>query len=280
MTDLAEALAGWAPEPAETTETIMAGPAVGLAGLLDGEPPGDLLPPLWHWLYFLDRPAQSELGPDGHRATGPFVPPVPGLRRMHAGGRITYQAPVQCCYDINRRSELAGWKIRQGRSGELLFVTLRHSFSHEGTPVLTEEQDLVYRRGPAPGGAAEPAPADPGFPWRMPVTADPVLLFRFSALTYNSHRIHYDAAYATAVEGHPGLVVQGPLQAILCLELLRRHLPGRAVAELTFRARSPLYAGDLFVVAGGLSGTGTCELRVTGPGGHEAMTVTVHLRGT
>jgi hydroxyacyl-ACP dehydratase HTD2-like protein with hotdog domain len=303
VTDLSLSLAldEWAPEPVESVETITSGPAVALAGVLDTEPPvtgpGDPLPPLWHWLYFLDRPAQRELGPDGHPAAGRFTPPVQGLRRMHAGGRVTYQAPhtsqsaIRCGDELVRRSELADWRIRQGRSGELLFVTLRHSFRRAGTLVAAEEQDLVYRSGPAPGSLPDSASAVPDFEWRLDVTPDPVLLFRFSALTYNSHRIHYDAAYATGVEGHPGLVVQGPLLAILCLEVVRHHLPGRSVTELAFRARSPLYAGDLLTVSGGPSdgglsdgglsdgghAGGECELRVTGPRGREAMTARARL---
>jgi 3-methylfumaryl-CoA hydratase len=281
---LSAALAAWAPEPAETIETIEAAPAVALAGLLDNDPPvtrpGDPLPPLWHWLYFLDRPAQRELGPDGHPAAGRFMPPIPQRRRMYAGGRVTYQAPIRCGDELARRSELAGWKIRPGRTGPLLFVTVRHRFSRGDIPVVTEEQDLVYRSGPAPGPSASPAPEAPDDgpegPWRMELTTDPVLLFRFSALTYNAHRIHYDAKYATAVEGHPGLVVHGPLLAILGMDLLRRNLPGRTVADLTFRARSPLYAGDLVTVDGGERG-GECHLRVTGPHGHEAMTMQARL---
>jgi hydroxyacyl-ACP dehydratase HTD2-like protein with hotdog domain len=289
---LSAALAGWAPEPAEAAEVIAAPPAVALAGLLDTEPPvtrpGDPLPPLWHWLYFLDRPAQRELGPDGHPAEGRFMPPIPRRRRMYAGGRVTYQAPIRCGDELTRRSELAEWKIRPGRTGELLFVTVRHSFRRGDIPVATEEQDLVYRSGPPPGPPADPAPGapaapvpeapagGPGEPWRLELTADPVLLFRFSALTYNAHRIHYDAAYATAVEGHPGLVVHGPLLAILSLELPRRHRPGRPVADLAFRARSPLYAGDRMTVAGGVR-DGECSVRVTGPRGHDAMTMQARL---
>jgi len=282
---LSAALAAWAPEPDETTETITAPPAAALAGLLDTEPPvtrpGDPLPPLWHWLYFLDRPAERELGPDGHPAAGRFMPPIPQRRRMYAGGRVTYQAPIRCGDELARRSELAEWKIRSGRTGELLFVTVRHSFRRGDILVATEEQDLVYRSGPATGSPASPAPPEapaggPDQPWRMELTTDPVLLFRFSALTYNAHRIHYDAAYATAVEGHPGLVVHGPLLAVLCMELPRRNLPGRPVADLAFRARSPLYAGDPVTVAGGERG-GECSVRVTGPRGRDAMTMQARL---
>jgi 3-methylfumaryl-CoA hydratase len=250
--------------------------------------PGDPLPPLWHWLYFLDRPAERELGPDGHLASGPFMPPIPRRRRMFAGGRVTWHAPVRCGDELTRRRELAGWTIRRGRSGELLFVTVRDTLSRDGGLVVTEEQDLVYRSSPAepeaglpsappppPPAAAAPAAAPDG-PWQFRLTADPVLLFRFSALTYNAHRIHYDAAYATGVEGHPGLVVHGPLLAVLMLELPRRHLTGRPVAGLTFRARSPLHAGEAFTVSGGRRGS-ECELRVTAPAGHDAMTAQARL---
>jgi 3-methylfumaryl-CoA hydratase len=282
------------PAPAEQDEVIAAGPAVALAGLLDVEPPasepGDPLPPLWQWLYFLDRPAQRELGPDGHPASGRFMPPIPGRRRMYAGGRASYRAPLRIGDTLTRRSELAGWTTREGRTGQLLFVTVRHVFSRDGAAVATEEQDLVYRSSPAGPPASSPAPAaaagpaadsgtaarQPDGPWRLRLTADPVLLFRFSALTYNAHRIHYDTAYATAVEGHPGLVVHGPLLALLCLELPRRHLPGRPVAELSFRARSPLYAGEAITVTGGQRDD-ECQLRVTTAAGTDAMTAQVRL---
>jgi hydroxyacyl-ACP dehydratase HTD2-like protein with hotdog domain len=315
--ELSALLARWAPEPAEVTELITAEPAVALAGLLDAESPvsgpGDAIPPLWHWLYFLDRPAQRDLGPDGHPAQGRFMPPIPRRRRMYAGGRVSYLSPLRCGDQITRRSELAGWRIRPGRSGELLFVTVRHTFRRDGVPVASEEQDLVYRSAPAPAGqlpagpvpaAAPPAATSPdagratspaaGTPaaagpharvtpvsdaagsWELQVVTDPVMLFRFSALTYNAHRIHYDAQYATSVEGHPGLVVHGPLIALLCLELPRRHRPGRLVPELSFRARSPLYAEQLLTVTGRPRDDG-CEMRVTAPDGTEAMTATGRL---
>jgi hydroxyacyl-ACP dehydratase HTD2-like protein with hotdog domain len=284
--DMAARLAGWAPEATETTETIAAGPALALAGMLDCEPPvtrpGDPIPPLWQWLYFLDRPAQRELGPDGHPAAGQFMPPIPGRRRMYAGGQVSYQAPIRCGDRVTRRSELANWTVRAGRSGELLFVSVRHIFTRGREILATEEQDLVYRSGPGPAAraataqpaAAQPATAQPAAPaasWHLRLMADPVLLFRFSALTYNSHRIHYDTGYATAVEGHQGLVVHGPLLALLCAELPRRHLPARRLSRFSFRARSPLYCGEELAVSGGLRGDG-CTLRVSAPDGTEALT--------
>lgn len=290
---MAARLAGWAPEAAEVTETIAAGPALALAGMFDCEPPvtgpGDPIPPLWQWLYFLDRPAQRELGPDGHPAASQFMPPIPGRRRMYAGGRVSYQAPIRSGDRVTRRSELANWTVRTGRTGELLFVSVRHIFSRGREILATEEQDLVYRSGPATGPAArtvtaqpapaqsataQPAPVQPAAPaasWHLRLMADPVLLFRFSALTYNSHRIHYDTGYATAVEGHPGLVVHGPLLALLCAELPRRHLPARRLSRFSFRARSPLYCGEELAVSGGLRGDG-CTLRVSAPDGTEALT--------
>ena len=278
MTRISKMIAGWAPGPAEATETITAGPAAALSGLLDREPavtgPGDPIPPLWHWLYFLDRPATRELGPDGHPAAGHFMPPIPQRRRLYAGGRASYTGTIRCGDEITRRSELADVTIKQGRTGELLFVTVRSVFTRAGAAIATEEQDLVYRSGPpAAGGTAGPRGpgqgADPG-PWRTRIVPDPVLLFRFSALTYNAHRIHYDADYATAVEGHPGLVVHGPLLALLCFELPRRHLPRQRVTELSFRARSPVYAGQRCTVTGGPR-DGGCAMQVTGPGGAVAL---------
>jgi hydroxyacyl-ACP dehydratase HTD2-like protein with hotdog domain len=274
---LPDLLAGWAPEPTQVTQTVPAEPAVALAGLFDTEPPvtgpGDPLPPLWHWLYFLDRPAQRDLGSDGHNAASRFVPPIPPRRRMFGGGRVRYDHPIRCGDEITRRGELAGWKIRQGRTGELLFVTVRFTFTQAGRAVAVEEQDIIYRGGPpaGPAPAAPPAGPAPLAPWSLRMAADPVLLFRFSALTYNAHRIHYDEPYATGVEGHRGLVVHGPLLALLCLELPRRHRPGQPVTRFSFRASSTLFAGQPFTVTGG-PGDGGCAMRVTGPDGAVALT--------
>ncbi|MEU8346337.1 3-methylfumaryl-CoA hydratase [Actinomadura meyerae] len=261
-------ITGWAPEPQEATEVIDAAPSAALAGVLDVEPPRDELPPLWQWLHFLERPAQRELGPDGHPRDGRFLPPMPERRRMFAGGRFRIREPLRVGDTVTRRAELASTAVKHGRSGEMLFVTVRHTFLRGGTEIAVEEQDLVYRSGGTasrPGEVPLTAP-EVKAPWTLEVTADPVLLFRFSALTYNPHRIHYDEAYATGVEGHGGLVVHGPLLAILCLELPRRA--GRTVRELSFRARRPVYARQPFVAAGSPDG----ELAIEAPGGVTAMT--------
>ena len=299
MTGMSEIIAGWAPGPTETTETIAAGPAVALSGLLDREPavtaPGDPIPPLWHWLYFLDRPATSELGPDGHPAAGHFMPPIPQRRRMYAGGRASYTGAFRFGDQITRRSELADATVKQGRTGELLFVTVRSVFTRAGAVIATEEQDVVYRSGPPAAGGSARAQRGAGLatggsagarfngaagpaPWQIQIVPDPVLLFRFSALTYNAHRIHYDADYATGVEGHPGLVVHGPLLALLCFELPRRQAPRQRVTQLSFRARSPVYVGQRCTVTGGPRDDG-CAMQVAGPDGAVALTAEGRLSG-
>ncbi|MQY02061.1 FAS1-like dehydratase domain-containing protein [Actinomadura macrotermitis] len=261
---------GWSPEPCELTQALDAEPAAALAGLLDAAPPGAELPPLWQWLYFLDRPAQADLGPDGHPARGRFLPPIPDRRRMFAGGRFLVREPLRFGDTVTRRAELVSAVPKEGRSGELLLVTVRHTFLRDGDKIAVEEQDLVYRSGDAAVPAAAPSYKVPeaDAPWLLRATTDPVLLFRFSALTYNAHRIHYDEEYATHAEGHPGLLVHGPLLALLCLELPRRE--GHKVTELSFRARRPVYAGQPLAVTGTPDG----ELAVRAPADVTAMTAT------
>jgi len=228
----------------EVTELITPGPAQALAGLLGVPGPGEELPLLWHWVYLLDRPPQDALGPDGHQARGGMpVPPGPGLRRMFAGGRAWRHGALRIGAEATRRTWQASTERKQGRSGPLVFVTVRTEVSQGGRVAITEEQDLVYQEPGANGPARSgPGVAVAGRDW--PVTVDPVLLFRFSALTYNAHRIHYDLAYARA-ERYPGLVVHGPLQALLMAELARPRGP----AEYSYRLVAPLYDDQGLVVS-------------------------------
>jgi 3-methylfumaryl-CoA hydratase len=260
------------PEAAEAAELITAGPAEALAGLLGVPGPGDGqgLPLLWHWVYLLDRPPQAALGTDGHRAHGGVpVPPGPGRRRMFGGGRVTQHASLRTGATASRRTWEASSAEKQGRSGALLFVTVRSEISQDGRVVIAEEQDIVYRQAaagpsrpappPAPVSAAppptHPAPAPAGAASRdWPVPVDPVLLFRFSALTYNAHRIHYDRDYARQVEGYPGLVVHGPLQALLMAELARRVTTLPDACEYSYRLVAPLFEGQGLLVSATVGG--------------------------
>jgi 3-methylfumaryl-CoA hydratase len=235
-------------EVREVTELITPGPAEALAGLLGVSLPGEGLPLLWHGVYLLDRPPQAALGPDGHPARGGIpVPPGPGLRRMFAGGRVSRSGPLRTGAEATRRTWQAGATVKQGRSGPLHFVTVRTEISQGGQVVIAEEQDLVYREAatsdPPRSAEIELEPAGHG-DWAVEV--NPVLLFRFSALTYNAHRIHYDREYARA-EGYPGLVVHGPLQALLMAELARPGLPDRC--EYSYRLVAPLFDDQGLIVS-------------------------------
>ncbi|OYO14340.1 mesaconyl-C4 CoA hydratase [Enemella evansiae] len=224
------------------TEVLAPEPAEALAALLDIDPPADeLLPPLWHWLHLLPRPRTADLSPDGHPITGIPAPPGPGRRRMFAGGRITTLRPLRLGVPATRVTEVVDVREKQGRSGPLTFATVRSTISQADRPGVVEEQDIVYR---APGGAALPAedpePSKESWPGpRLELGVDEALLFRFSALTFNAHRIHYDLGWA-AHEGYAGLVVHGPLQTLLMAELLRREGIDLVGHTFTHRLLAPL----------------------------------------
>jgi 3-methylfumaryl-CoA hydratase len=283
---LAESLNEWQPGPVQMMRRVDPWAAEAFAALI-GTPsppplgPGDPLPPLWHWFTLLDHPAQSEIGVDGHPADGPFLPPIPGRRRMFAGGRLRQYAPIPVGAELSSRSNVAGISVKSGRSGELVFVTVRHELAVDGATVGVEEQDVAYRS--EPDGAARrtvPPPAT-GVPqlageWRLELATDPVLLFRFSALTYNGHRIHYDRPYATRAEGYPDLVVQGPLLALLALELPRVHAPDRAVRAFDYRLMRPAFVPSRVVSVGRSDGT-TAEFTVAAEGAEPSLAGNVRL---
>jgi 3-methylfumaryl-CoA hydratase len=260
----------WAPGPVVEREPVLpVGPAAALSAVLDlPETVAGVdapLPPLWQWLYFLSWPARSELGADGHPRDGHFLPPIPSRQRMWAGGRCEILEPLRLGMSTERISTLHTVTPKQGRTGEMLFVTERREFRQRGRACVVEEQDIVYRSGR--NAAQHPVTLDESAvpltdePWRLPLHPDPALLFRFSALTANAHRIHYDAPYCRAEEGYPGLVVHGPLLALLMLELPRRHSPDRRVRSLAFRFHSPVFAGERLVACGTPSDDGA-ELRI------------------
>lgn len=249
----AESFQDWIGRTDVRIDVIDPWPAQALAAALGGDADAMAirapLPPLWLWLYFLPVVSAGDTGPDGHPARGGFLPPVDLPRRMWAGSRVSFSGQVRIGDELTKVSSVTKVTPKSGRSGEMVFVTVRHGYSRGGAELMSEEQDIVYTALPEAYVAAEPLPTEPQ-DWEEAAAIDPVLMFRFSALTYNAHRIHYDRNYAGKVEKYPDLVVHGPLQAILMMEAARRRAQERWPAKFTFRGVRPLFAGDAAMVCG------------------------------
>ena len=241
---------------------------------------GDGLPPGWHWLFFNRFAPRGELGPDGHPKRGGFIPDVGLPRRMWAGGRLQYLSPLAVGADVARHSEILSIQAKEGRAGRLFFVTIRHRVSSGDMLCIEEEQDIVYReadtgKGPKP----TPAPAPEGAAWSEGVTPDPVLLFRYSALTSNGHRIHYDQPYARNEEGYRDLVVHGPLIATLLQNFAASLKPDAALARVDYRGMAPLFVDRPFrIEAADGEGPHDLMLWAKGPDGEYAMKATAHFK--
>lgn len=268
----------WIGKTDTVTDLIGTAPAAALAATLDRQvtpAAATALPPLWHWMYFGAPAPHAQVGSDGHPKRGGFLPPVPLPRRMWAGGRLTFGPALQVGASATRQSTILDVQAKHGRSGALAFVTVRHEITHAAGLAISEEQDIVYRDMPPPG---TDAPAAPGVAapehalWSREITPDPVLLFRYSALTFNGHRIHYDRDYARQVEGYPGLVVHGPLIATLLADLLYRHVPDAPLLQFNFRAVGPLFDTEPFTLCGQPGPDGkTVQLWAKNPRGALAM---------
>lgn len=242
--DAAQDFGDWIGRLIEAVDLVTAAPVARLAATLDHDGahwPKDALPPLGHWLFHLPDAPRSGLGPDGHPFKGGFLPPIPQPRRMWAGGRLSFDAPIPFGADLIKRSTIEAIEPK----GAMTFVTVRHELIVGDAIAVSEEHDIVYLpiAAPAPPRAVErPAPEH-----ERALTADEALLFRFSALTFNAHRIHYDLAYTRAVELYPALVVHGPLQAMLLIDEAQRL--GETPRRFAFRGRAPLYCGRGFTIA-------------------------------
>jgi 3-methylfumaryl-CoA hydratase len=241
-------LQDWVGKSETLVDDVTAVPVRALSATLDlavpDASPGMALPPLWHWLYFLPLYRQSDLGADGHARLGGFLPPVPLPRRMWAGGRLRWSRdnPLVVGDAIRRVSRIASVTHKAGRTGDLMFVLVRHEVHNANGLALTEEHDIVYRAAAQPGDPQPaPVPAEQGAAWQREIEPDPVMLFRYSALTFNGHRIHYDRRYVTEIEGYPGLIVHGPLIATLLADLVRRHAPGAFMQSFDFKAVRPTF---------------------------------------
>jgi 3-methylfumaryl-CoA hydratase len=278
-TEYPESLSRWVGRAERHSDDFGTAPLRALAATLDSDATfelGDDVPPLRHWLYFAPLARQSRIGADGHPERGDFLPPVELPRRMWAGGELTFHHALHAGDEVVRDSRILSVDAKEGKSGSLVFVKVRHEISNAKGVAITEQQDIVYRDAARPG---VPAPVPRAAPtdeqYSQTVAPDPVLLFRYSALTFNGHRIHYDRPYATGVEGYPGLVVHGPLIATLLLELARRQSPGRRVIGFGFRAMHPLFDTRAFEVCGRDKGDGSHRLWARNHEGALAMEASV-----
>ena len=276
MTDSFEHLRDWVGRKEVRDDTVTLWPVSALAATLDetrlAVERGSPLPHGWHWIFFLEAKPASELGPDGHPRRGGFLPPVPLPRRMWAGGRLEFMQPLKIGDAVTRESEIVSVEPKSGKSGTLVFVTVRHTVQAAGAIAIVEEQDIVYREAarkgdPLPPGKQAPATAL----WTRRMMPDSVMLFRYSALTFNGHRIHYDKDYALNEEHYPGLVVHGPLQATLLLDLCRQNAD-RPVKKFEYRAQHPMFGGNAFSVNGNFDAvTAQADVWTANDAGNYAM---------
>jgi 3-methylfumaryl-CoA hydratase len=280
----------WIGRSSEAGDIAAASAVQRLAALLDYERPpwGEgVVPPLGHWLYFLPTAPQTALAPDGHTRPGDFLPPTQLPRRMWAGGRIEFRQPIPIGAAIQRRSTLSDVRVKQGASGELMFVTVHHEVSVGPRLALIEEQDIVFCERLAAGrplqSRAAAAEQSNGADWpvssRRAVTLGAVELFRFSALTFNAHRIHYDRDYACREEGYPGLVVHGPYLALLLVDQFLRSAPAAPISKLIYRARSPLFERERFELCVQAAAP-RVQLWALGPKGEQAMQAQIELQSS
>ncbi len=237
----------WVGRTEEATDTISLRQARQMAATLGDTCAGDtlelgaVLPPLWHWMGWTPDTPMAALGPDGHPAKGGFLPPVPLERRMWAGGRLSFHSTLRIGAPMQRRSEILKVSEKTGSAGNMVFVTVGHRTSGPDGLAVTEEQDIVYVAMPQSFPPPPPIAAPENALWVEAPAVDTARLFRFSALTFNAHRIHFDLPYAMDVEKYPGLVVHGPLQALMLIEAARRHRSRAMPAGFRFRGVRPLF---------------------------------------
>jgi 3-methylfumaryl-CoA hydratase len=269
-----ESYAAWIGRVEMVQDVAHQGPLDGLAALLDHAVPpwrAGEIPPLAHWLYFLRHPRQSEIDLDGHPRRGGFLPPIDLPRRMWAGSRVVFHKPIAIGAPMPRRSTIEKVSEKSGASGHMVFVTVRHEIASGDGVAIIEEQDIVFRESPKRVDGAATLESAPRIPdHALDYVPDATALFRFSALTFNAHRIHYDRDYARDVEGYPGLVVQGPFTATLLMDFFLRLAPQTRVSGFSFRAKRPLYEGDVMRLCLARRGA-RVELWALDAAGHEAM---------
>ena len=279
-------LQAWIGRHESATDQVTAAPLAGLTAALDRDEPvpgsGAAVPPGGHWLFFHTRVRQSELNEAGHPQTGDFLPPPPLPRRLWAGGRLTHHRPLAVGETIERTATIRDITMKDGRNGALVFVLVHHAIKGTDGLAVEEEHDIVYREAAKPGQAPPPpklAPTDAA--WSQTVTPDPMLLFRFSALTFNAARIHYDRRYVTEVEGYPGLIVNARLVAIMLMDLCREPFAGRAMTGFDYRFLRPMFDNAPFTLGGKPGADGaSAELWAADADGNLSMTATARFDAT
>ena len=257
MTINSDDFSNWIGKTEKTTDDVTLAPLNAMAATLDKEAerfrPGDQIPSLWHWAYFLDPAPTTKIAKDGHPKRGGFLPPIPLPRRMWAGSRLHFINPINAGDHLSRKSTIKSISLKEGKSGSLAFVNVLHEISTPSEMVLSEEHDIVYREDHSskrPGSSANKVAAPVSSNFSTLITPDPVFLFRYSALTFNGHRIHYDREYATQEEGYPGLIVHGPLLATLLIDTFAKHNPSFQIKKFEFRAINPVFDLNPFEVCG------------------------------
>ena len=274
IVDMAEARK-WIGRTEMAEEVLAPFRVQGLAALLNRAHTPLILPPLWHWLYFNPTVRQAEIGVDGHPKRGGFLPPVTFPRRMWAGGYIRFLAPLHIGTQVKRETLIRDVTLKKGKRGDFLLLSLEHRLLTGDEPAIEERQDLVYRpiehavRPVSKTTITEVGTADISDQWQP----DAVQLFRYSALTFNAHRIHYDTRYAEQIEGYPGLIVHAPLTATVLLERFVKHI-GEPLVEFTFRAVSPLIADRAVKLGCRCHVPGSYEMWATSEDGQVSMTAT------
>ena len=253
-------LSAWLGKQQTVVDRMDPGHAARIAVTLGDPIPevGMRLSPLWHWAFFLETVPIAQTGLDGHPARGSFLPPADNRNRMWAGGRVSFDGALEVGVEARKTSTVTAIQEKKGRTGSLLFVTVKHDIEQNGKLVVSEEQDIVYRE-PSPPKLQGPEPA-PSSQWRESVDPSPVLLFRYSAVTFNSHRIHYDDPYVTQTEGYPGLVIHGPLIATMMCRAFAHANPKASLKHLAYRGLRPLIAPKAFSVAGAVVAPGEAKL--------------------
>ena len=271
-------LQDWVGKREENLELISLRQAVGMAAMLDIQTipqVGDALPPGWHWMFFAEMARQSILSKDGHAPRGEFLPPVQLPRRMWGGNRLKFYRPIPVGKDLRRESEILSIAEKNGRSGQLALVTVKHGYYGTEGLAMEEEHDIVYRSAASGINKSPPGEQPSDKPdWTKEITPDAVFLFRYSALTFNGHRIHYDMPYVHDVEGYPGLIVHGPLSATLLMELARENQPAKTFKSVVVRAHRPLFADNKLTIEGCRTDAGARTWALD-PDGFVAMTVEI-----